>query len=100
SNIAVFAIDQQTGEPTPVQHADIRAAHPRTFGLDIGARVLVAGSLSRSARREEGKVVDMAAGLTVFRMGQDGKLTFRREDDIDVGPFTPWWTWLISLASR
>jgi 6-phosphogluconolactonase len=38
SNIAVFAIDQQTGEPTAIQYADIRAAHPRTFGLDTGAR--------------------------------------------------------------
>jgi 6-phosphogluconolactonase len=98
SNIAVFAIDQQTGEPTPVQHADIRAAHPRTFGLDTAARVLVAGSLSRSARREEGKVVDMPAGLSVFRMGQDGKLTFARKYDIDVGPFTQWWTGMIPLA--
>ena len=98
SNIAVFAIDQQTGEPNPVQHADIRAAHPRTFGLDIGARLLVAGSLSPSARREEGKVVDLPAGLTVFRMGQDGKLTFARKYDIDVGPFTQWWTGMIPLA--
>ena len=59
SNIAVFAINQQTGEPTAIQHADIRAAHPRTFGLDTGGRLLVAGSLSPSARREEGKVVDL-----------------------------------------
>ena len=98
SNIAVFAIDQQTGEPTPIQHADIRAAHPRTFGLDIGARLLVAGSLSPSARREEGKVVDLPAGLTVFRMGQDGKLTFARKYDIDIGPLTQWWTGMIPLA--
>jgi 6-phosphogluconolactonase len=98
SNIAVFAIDQQTGEPTPIQHADIRAAHPRTFGLDIGARLLVAGSLSPSVRREEGKVVDLPAGLTVFRMGQDGKLTFARKYDIDIGPFTQWWTGMIPLA--
>jgi 6-phosphogluconolactonase len=76
SNIAVFAIDQQTGEPTAIQHADIRAAHPRTFGLDTGARVLIAGSLSRTARREDGKVVDLPAGLTVFRTGADGKLAF------------------------
>src|SRR5215831_3107043 len=98
SNMAVFAIDQQTGEPTPIQHADIRAAHPRTFGLDTGARLLVAGSLARSARREEGKVVDLPAGLTVFRMAQDGKLTFARKYDIDVGPFTQWWTGMIPLA--
>jgi 6-phosphogluconolactonase len=98
SNIAVFAIDQKTGEPTPIQHADIRAAHPRTFGLDTGARLLVAGSLAPSARREDGKVVDLPAGLTVFRMGDDGKLTFARKYDIDVGPFTQWWTGMIPLA--
>jgi 6-phosphogluconolactonase (cycloisomerase 2 family) len=97
SNIAVFAINQQTGEPTPIAHADIRAAHPRTFGLDTGARLLVAGSLSPSARREDGKVVDLPAGLTVFRMGEDGKLTFERKYDIDVGPHTQWWTGMIPL---
>ena len=98
SNIAVFAINQQTGEPTAIQHADIRAAHPRTFGLDTAARLLVAGSLSPSTRREESKVVELPAGLTVFRMGQDGKLTFARKYDIDVKPFTQWWTGMIPLA--
>src|ERR1700675_4962655 len=96
SNIAVFAIDQQTGEPTAVQHADIRAAHPRTFGLDTGARLLVAGSLAPTAKREGDKVVDVPAGLSVFRMGDDGKLDFVRKYDIDVGPFTQWWTGMIS----
>jgi 6-phosphogluconolactonase len=98
SNIAVFAIDQQTGEPTAIQHADIRAAHPRTFGLDTGARLLVAGSLAPTAVRQDGKVVDLPAGLSVFRMGQDGKLDFARKYDIDVGPFTQWWTGMIPLA--
>jgi hypothetical protein len=50
------------------------------------------------ARREEGKVVDLPAGLTVFRMGQDGKLAFARKYDIDVGPHTQWWTGMIPLA--
>jgi 6-phosphogluconolactonase len=40
----------------------------------------------------------MPAGLTVFRMGQDGKLTLARKYDIDVGPFTQWWTGMIPLA--
>ena len=61
SNIAVFAIDQQTGEPTPIQHADIRAAHPRTFGLDTGVYLTDAddqriqpdqGPIARAARGE------------------------------------------------
>jgi 6-phosphogluconolactonase len=98
SNIAAFAIDQQTGEPTAVQHADIRGAHPRTFGLDTGARLLIAGSLSPTARREDGKVVDLPAGMTVFRMGADGKLALVRKYDLDVGPYTQWWTGMISLA--
>jgi 6-phosphogluconolactonase len=98
SAIAVFAIDQQSGEPTAIQHADIRAAHPRTFGLDTGGRLLVAGSLAPSARREDGKVVDLPAGLTVFRMGGDGKLAFARKYDLDVGPHTQWWTGMIPLA--
>jgi hypothetical protein len=40
----------------------------------------------------------MPAGLSVFRIGQDGKLTFARKYDIDVGPFTQWWTGMIPLA--
>jgi len=98
SNIVVFAINQQTGEPTAIQHADIRAAHPRTFGIDPGGRLLVAGSLSPTAKREGGKVVDIPAGLSVFRMGADGKLDFARKYDIDVGPHTQWWTGMIPLA--
>jgi 6-phosphogluconolactonase len=98
SEIAAFAINQQTGEPTAIQHADIRAAHPRTFGLDSGARLLVAGSLAATARREGDKVVDIPAGLSVFRMGTDGKLDFVRKYDVDVGPFTQWWTGMVQLA--
>jgi 6-phosphogluconolactonase (cycloisomerase 2 family) len=98
SDIAVFAINQQTGEPTAVQHADIHGAHPRTFGLDNGAQVLVAGSLAPTAVREGGKVVDIPAGLSVFRMRPDGKLDFVRKYDIDVRPFTQWWTGMIALA--
>jgi 6-phosphogluconolactonase (cycloisomerase 2 family) len=98
SNIAVFAIDQQTGEPRAIQHADIRAAHPRTFGIDTRARILAAGSLAPTALRDGGKIIDLPAGLSVFRMAEDGKLTFVRKYDVDVGPFTQWWTGMIPLA--
>jgi 6-phosphogluconolactonase len=98
SGIAVFAIDQQTGEPSDMQHAEIHAAHPRTFGLDNGARLLIAGSLRPTAVREGGKIVDLPAGFSVFRMRPDGKLDFARKYDIDVGPYTQWWTGMIPLA--
>jgi 6-phosphogluconolactonase len=98
SNIAVYAINQQTGEPNAVQHADIHAAHPRTFSLDAAAKLLVAGSLAPTAVREAGKVVDIPAGLSVFRVGADGKLDYVRKYDIDVGKFTQWWSGMIPLA--
>ncbi len=98
SDIAVFAFNQETGEPTAIQHADIRAAHPRTFSCDSGARLLVAASLAATAKREEGRVVAIPAGLSVFRMGADGRLDFVRKYDRDVGPYTQWWSGIVTLA--
>jgi 6-phosphogluconolactonase (cycloisomerase 2 family) len=98
SNIAVFAVDQSTGEPTAIQHADIRAAHPRTFALDTSAAILVAGSLAPTAVREGGKVVDVPAGLSVFKVGADGKLDFVRKYDLDLGGYLQWWSGMVALA--
>jgi len=44
-------------------------------------------------------VVDLPAGLAVFRVG-DGKLSYARKYDINVRPFTQWWTGMIPLALR
>jgi len=98
SNIAVFAINQATGEPTAIQHADIEAAHPRTFSLDSAGRMLVVGSLAPTAIRQDGKVVTIPAGMTVFKVGADGKLDFVRKYDLDVGKLTQWWSGMIPLA--
>ena len=98
SNIAVYAINQATGEPTAIQHADIHAAHPRTFALDASAAILVAGSLAPTAVREGGKIVDVPAGLSVFRVGPDGKLDFVRKYDLDLGGYLQWWSGMVALA--
>lgn len=98
SNIAVFAIDQQTGEPVAIQHADIHGAHPRTFSLDSAAKMLVAGSLAPTAVKEGSRVVVIPAGMSVFKMGPDGKLAFVRKYDLDVGQFTQWWSGMVTLA--
>jgi hypothetical protein len=34
----------------------------------------------------------------VFRISEEGKLDFTRKYDIDVGPFTQWWTGMVPLA--
>ena len=40
NNIAVFSIDQASGEPTLIQAEDVRGVYPRTFALDPAARML------------------------------------------------------------
>jgi 6-phosphogluconolactonase len=41
NSVAVFAIDQTTGEPTLIQNADGHANYLRTFGIDATGRILV-----------------------------------------------------------
>lgn len=42
NSIVVYALNQQTGEPTAVQHIERQKIHPRTFHIDPGGRMLVA----------------------------------------------------------
>jgi hypothetical protein len=37
------------------------------------------------------------AGLSVFLMGADGKLTFARTYDVDVGDMSMWWMGMVPL---
>ena len=79
---------------TPISTPPIRAP---SHWMPAG-RMLVAGSLAPTAVRRDGKVVVIPAGMSVFRMGADGKLDFVRKYDLDVGKFTQWWSGMIPLA--
>jgi len=99
SSIAVYAIDQQTGEPTLIETAYAEGAHTRTFSFDASGRILVAGSLVPIAVRRGDKVSVIPAALSVFRVGQDGKLTFVRKYDVDTGTnLTQWWSGMVPMA--
>jgi 6-phosphogluconolactonase (cycloisomerase 2 family) len=98
NGIAVFAIDQSTGEPTLVQSMDGRGMTLRTFALDPGARMLVAASQIALPVRDGGAVKTLPAGLSVFRIGTDGKLDFARKYDVDVGDRNQFWSGAVALA--
>ncbi len=98
SNIACFAINQENGEPTLIDSADTHGVHPRTFSIDPSTRMLVVGLLAPIAVRDGGKVSIIPAGLSVFRIGEDGKLAFVRKYDVETGKLTQWWTGMIALA--
>jgi 6-phosphogluconolactonase len=75
TSIVVYAIDQST-EPTPIQHIETRAIHPRSFHIDPSGRLLVAQHNLPVDIRDGDAVRTIPAGLSVFRIGDDGKLMF------------------------
>jgi 6-phosphogluconolactonase len=96
NSIVVYAINQSTCEPTPIQHIETRAIHPRTFHIDPSGRVLVAQHNLPVNVRDGDTVKTIPAGLSVMRIG-DGRLTFVRKYDIDVGDKTMFWMGMVPL---
>jgi 6-phosphogluconolactonase (cycloisomerase 2 family) len=97
NNIAVFSINQTTGEPTLVQNIDPQSFHIRTFSIDPTGRMLVASSIVDMNVRDGNNVRHVPAAMTAFRIGDDGKLTFVRKVDVGLGGKFQWWTGFVSL---
>ena len=97
NSIVVYEINQESGEPTAIQHIETQKLHPRTFHIDPSGRMLVAQHNLPVDVRDGDTVRTVPAGLSVFRMGANGKLTFARTYDIDVGDKTMWWMGMVSL---
>jgi 6-phosphogluconolactonase len=93
NNIAVFRINEQTGEPSLIQNADTHGFTPRTFSVDPSGRMLVVGNQSTTSIA--GRVV--AANLAAFRIRPDGLLDFAQRYDLAVGRKPLWWTGLAPL---
>jgi 6-phosphogluconolactonase (cycloisomerase 2 family) len=89
NNIAVFRIDQKSGEPTLIQNMDTHGSTPRTFSLDPGGRLLVVGNQNTTDT--------LPANLAVFRIGRDGRLEFANRYDLAVGRKPLWWTGFVPL---
>ena len=97
NNIAVFRINQETGEPSLIQNIDTRGFTPRTFALDPSGRILVVGNQTTMAVRDGEKVKTVPASLGVFRIRTDGQLDFVKEYDVAVGRKPLWWTGMVAL---
>jgi len=99
NSIVVYSINQSSGEPTPIQHIETQKIHPRTFHIDPSGRLLVAEHNLPVNVRDGDAVKAIPAGLSVFRMGDDGKLTFARKYDVDVGDKTMFWMGMVPLPA-
>ncbi len=98
NNIAVFAIDQVTGEPTPIQHEDVHGVYPRTFALDPSARMLVVTDVEPKLARDALGVTTIPANISTFKVGADGKLSFTNNYEIDTGGQLQFWSGMVSVG--
>ena len=96
NTIAVFAIDPDSGEPKPIQFADTRSYHVRTFAFDPSGRLLVAASIKPIQVREGSTVRTVPASLSVFRVGADGKLEHARTYDVESAGRTQYWMGIVN----
>jgi 6-phosphogluconolactonase len=82
NSLAVYTIDQSTGEPHLIEHIHSHGIHPRTFHIDPSGRLMAVAHIT-------------GAALSLFRIGDDGGLHFARSYDIDVGQRTMWWMGMV-----
>jgi 6-phosphogluconolactonase len=97
NDIAVYAINAQSGEPTLIQNADTHGAEPRTFALDPSARILVAGNQTAIFAGAGSGAKKIPASLAVFRVRNDGKLDFARTYDLDTTKGNLFWMGIVAL---
>jgi 6-phosphogluconolactonase (cycloisomerase 2 family) len=97
NTIAVFQIDQRTGEPTLIQHVDTQGIHCRTFHIDPSGRLLVAAHIMALPVKDGEIIRTIPARLSVFRVAPTGTLTFVRAYDVDVGNKTMFWMGMVPL---
>ena len=95
NTLAVFGIDPATGEPNPIQHVDTHGIHCRTFHIDPSGKLLVAAHIMGLPVRDGDTVRDVPACLSLFRVATDGKLTFVRKYDVELGGKYLWWMGII-----
>jgi 6-phosphogluconolactonase (cycloisomerase 2 family) len=95
NNVAVFSIDQTTGEPTLIQNAEAPANHLRTFAVDPSGRLLIAASIQPIALRDG---ATLAAALVLYRIGADGRLEFACKYEVETGRFMQFWTGIVTPA--
>jgi 6-phosphogluconolactonase (cycloisomerase 2 family) len=100
NDVAVFAIDETTGKPTLVDHADPQSVHVRTLSVDATGRLLVAASIEPATVRVGSGLATLPARLSVFRIGDDGALALVRAYDVPTPCGLQFWSGMVELPRR
>jgi 6-phosphogluconolactonase len=92
NTVVTFAIDGKTGEPKRLQNIEGHGVQLRTFGIDPSGRMLAVASIMPL---DDGS---LPAGITTYRIGGDGTLSFVRKYDVDVGSAHQFWSGMVTLG--
>lgn len=98
NDITVFEIDQDSGEPTLIQHADTGGIFPRTFSIDPTGKFLVAGNEQPGWLPSDAGPQRVTPGLVVFRIGENGHLTRTKHIALPDNGEVCFWTGIVSIA--
>jgi 6-phosphogluconolactonase (cycloisomerase 2 family) len=98
NNIVVWRINPTSGEPTRIQNIDSHGFEIRTFAITPDGKLLVAASQTAMDVREGDAIRRVGAGLSLYRIGADGKLNFVRKQDVDTSAGTQFWSGLLTMA--
>lgn len=98
NNVVVWKIDAATGEPTRIQNIDSHGFELRTFAITPDGKLLIAASQTPMLVRDGTNVTPVSAGLSIYRIGADGRLSFVRKQDVDTSAGTHFWCGLLTMA--
>lgn len=96
NSIAVFALDAQ-GAPRHIQSIDAHGFETRTFTIDPTGTLLIAASQIAMTVRQGGGLTRVGAGLSFYRIGPDGRLTFLRRQEVDTAKGSHFWCGLLTM---
>jgi 6-phosphogluconolactonase (cycloisomerase 2 family) len=97
NNLAVYGIDPATGAPDLIQHVDTGGIHCRNFQLDPSGQIMAASHVHAIKMRQGGKIVTVPPRISLFRVGDDGRLTLLKSHDIDTAGRRIFWMGLQAL---
>jgi 6-phosphogluconolactonase (cycloisomerase 2 family) len=98
NNIVVWKIDPASGEPTRIQNADSHGFELRTFAITPDGKLLIAASQTPMLVRDGAAITRVSAGLSLYRIGTDGRLSFVRKHDVDTSTGSQFWCGLLTMT--
>jgi 6-phosphogluconolactonase len=81
NNVALFSIDQTTGEPTFVAAYDTHGIEPRTITVDPAHKFLIVGNQKQQFVRQGAALNTILPNIAVFQVDGEGHLTFVKTYD-------------------